>query len=133
MPELTTHRGSFNRKERFTDRARLVTPSATLAQAAGVTPGAAVPDGVCESHRERTPGETPVEVPRIVEPGLPGRPSGVLAEVQAGLVDPANDVFLSAASAWEIAVKHGLGRLRLRIPPDEYVPRQRRLHRIESG
>ena len=33
MPELTTHRGSFNRKERFTDRARLVTPSATLAQA----------------------------------------------------------------------------------------------------
>ena len=98
-----------------------------------MTPGAAVPDGVCESHRERTPGETPVEVPRIVEPGLPGRPSGVLAEVQAGLVDPANDVFLSAASAWEIAVKHGLGRLRLRIPPDEYVPRQRRLHRIESG
>ena len=132
MPELITHRGSFNRKERFTDRARLVTPSATLARAAGVTPGAAVPDGVCESHRERTPGDSSRSTPdRRARPA--GRPSGVLAEVQAGLVDPANDVFLSAASAWEIAVKHGLGRLRLRIPPDEYVPRQRRLHRIESG
>ena len=53
--------------------------------------------------------------------------------VQAGLVDPANGVFLSAASAWEVAVKRGLGRLRLRIPPDEYVPRQRPLQRIESG
>lgn len=50
-----------------------------------------------------------------------------------GLVtDVANDVFLSAASAWEIVIKHGLGRLALRLPPDEYVTQQRRLHRIES-
>ena len=54
------------------------------------------------------------------------------AAARAAIIDPANDVFLSAASAWEIAIKHGLGRLRLGIPPDEYVPQQRRLHRIET-
>ena len=54
------------------------------------------------------------------------------AAAREAIADPANDVFLSAASAWEIAIKHGLGRLRLRIPPDEYVPRQRRLHRIDT-
>lgn len=48
------------------------------------------------------------------------------------IVDPGNDVFLSAASAWEIAIKHGLGRLHLRVAPQDYVPEQRRLHRIES-
>ena len=48
------------------------------------------------------------------------------------IVDPANEAFLSAASAWEIAIKHGLGRLHLRVAPPEYVPEQRRLHRIES-
>jgi PIN domain nuclease of toxin-antitoxin system len=41
------------------------------------------------------------------------------------LVDPDNDVFLSAVSAWEIAVKHSLGRLPLPEPPERYVPAQR--------
>lgn len=41
------------------------------------------------------------------------------------LTDPANDVFLSPVSAWEIAVKHALGRLPLPDPPDRYVPAQR--------
>lgn len=31
-------------------------------------------------------------------------------------------LFLSAASAWEIAIKHALGRLRLPLPPVTYVP-----------
>jgi PIN domain nuclease of toxin-antitoxin system len=34
-------------------------------------------------------------------------------------------VFLSAVSAWEIAVKHALGKLPLPEPPDRYVPKQR--------
>lgn len=38
------------------------------------------------------------------------------------LADPANELFLSAASAWEIAVKVGVGKLVLPAPPDEYVP-----------
>lgn len=48
------------------------------------------------------------------------------------IADPANDVFLSAASSWEIAIKYGLGRLAIGVPPDEYVPEQRRLHRIDT-
>jgi PIN domain nuclease of toxin-antitoxin system len=56
-----------------------------------------------------------------------------LSERARGLiVDPANEVFPSSASAWEIAIKHGLGRLHLRAAPQDYVPEQRRLHRVES-
>ena len=46
-------------------------------------------------------------------------------------VDPANEAFLSAASAWEIAVKHRLGRLPLPEPPDTFVPAQRAAHGLE--
>ena len=33
-----------------------------------------------------------------------------------------NTLYLSAASAWEIAIKHALGKLRLPEPPAIYVP-----------
>jgi PIN domain nuclease of toxin-antitoxin system len=33
-----------------------------------------------------------------------------------------NDLFLSAASAWELVIKHALGKLELPLPPEEYVP-----------
>lgn len=45
--------------------------------------------------------------------------------------DPANDVLLSAASAWEIALKHGLGKLPLPSMPEAFVPAQREAHAIE--
>jgi PIN domain nuclease of toxin-antitoxin system len=48
------------------------------------------------------------------------------------LVDPSNEVFLSSVSAWEIAVKHGLGQLSLREAPDRFVPAQRETHGIEA-
>lgn len=38
------------------------------------------------------------------------------------LSDPTNELLLSAASAWEIAIKHGLGKLALPAPPEQYVP-----------
>lgn len=44
--------------------------------------------------------------------------------------DPANEVFLSAVSSWEIVVKNALGRLPLPAPPYLFVPEQRRRHRI---
>ncbi len=44
--------------------------------------------------------------------------------------DPANEVFLSAASAWEIAVKHSLGRLPLPAPAADYVVGLRDYHGI---
>ena len=36
--------------------------------------------------------------------------------------DQQNVLYLSAASAWEIAIKHALGKLRLPEPPVSYVP-----------
>ena len=47
------------------------------------------------------------------------------AEAKDALRDPANDVFLSAVSAWEITMKHALGRLPLPEAPSRYVPKQR--------
>ena len=48
------------------------------------------------------------------------------------IIDSANDAYLSAASAWEIAIKNGLGRLPLRVSPEQFVVEQRRRHRIDS-
>jgi PIN domain nuclease of toxin-antitoxin system len=43
-----------------------------------------------------------------------------------------NEVWLSAASGWEIAIKYGLGKLPLPEEPDRYVSRMRRRSGIES-
>jgi PIN domain nuclease of toxin-antitoxin system len=45
--------------------------------------------------------------------------------------DPANEVFLSSVSAWEIALKHGLGKLPLPRPPHDLVPDERQRHEIQ--
>jgi len=44
--------------------------------------------------------------------------------------DPDNEVFLSAASAWEIAVKYAIGRLPLPSDPSRFVPSERDAHGI---
>lgn len=44
------------------------------------------------------------------------------------LQDPDNQLFLSAASSWEIAIKYALGKLPLPLPPMEYV-----LSRMETS
>jgi len=36
--------------------------------------------------------------------------------------NPRTELLLSAVSSWEIAIKHGLGRLALPEPPEQYVP-----------
>lgn len=46
--------------------------------------------------------------------------------------DSGNEVFLSAVSSWEIAVKHGLGKLLLPELPHQFVPKYRQLHKIAS-
>ena len=51
--------------------------------------------------------------------------SSLSGEARNALRDPANDVFLSAVSAWEITVKHALGKLPLPDKPSRYVPKQR--------
>ncbi|HWM95144.1 MAG TPA: type II toxin-antitoxin system VapC family toxin [Thermoanaerobaculia bacterium] len=47
---------------------------------------------------------------------------------RALLQDPDNQIFLSAASSWEIAIKYALGKLPLPAPPMEYV-----LSRMETS
>ena len=46
--------------------------------------------------------------------------------------NPENDVYLSVVSIWEVIIKHGLGKLPLPEPPEIYLPKQRRLHLIQS-
>jgi len=47
-------------------------------------------------------------------------------------VDPDNDVYLSAVSVWEIAVKQSLGKLPLPTSPERFIPIQRERHGIAS-
>jgi PIN domain nuclease of toxin-antitoxin system len=44
--------------------------------------------------------------------------------------EPSNEVYLSAASVWEITIKHQSGRLPLPEPPDTLIPAERRLRGI---
>ncbi len=53
--------------------------------------------------------------------GVPPLPQRVADLVR----NPDNDVFLSAASAWEIAIKHAAGKLTLPEHPERYVPTMR--------
>jgi PIN domain nuclease of toxin-antitoxin system len=40
------------------------------------------------------------------------------------IADPDNEIFFSVASAWELAIKAGLGRLELPDNPDRFIPKQ---------
>jgi PIN domain nuclease of toxin-antitoxin system len=57
--------------------------------------------------------------------------SELSAQARKLFVDPGNEVYLSSVSAWEIALKYGLGRLPLPEPPDRFVPAQRKQHGID--
>ena len=46
--------------------------------------------------------------------------------------NPANEIFLSAVSAWELSVKHGLGKLPLPSTLDRFVAEERERHGIAT-
>jgi PIN domain nuclease of toxin-antitoxin system len=48
------------------------------------------------------------------------------------IADPANEIYLSAASVWEAVIKHALGNLPLPEPPATFLPRQPEAHQIAS-
>ena len=48
------------------------------------------------------------------------------------IADERNELFLSVASAWEIAIKAARGSLVLPDPPKQYVPSRLRLHGIHA-
>ncbi len=49
-------------------------------------------------------------------------PQRFSAAALAVVEDAGNELLLSAASAWEIAIKYRLGKLELPEPPERYVP-----------
>ena len=61
-----------------------------------------------------------------------GGTSEVTGRVATLLREMDNELYLSAASAWEIALKHGRGRLSLSAPPERFVATQRDAHLISS-
>jgi PIN domain nuclease of toxin-antitoxin system len=59
-------------------------------------------------------------------------PERVAADALELLATGSNEVLLSAASSWEIAVKYALNKLPLPEPPREYVPARMRRDRIDG-
>lgn len=49
-------------------------------------------------------------------------PERFSSRARAVVQTTANELYLSAASAWEIAIKHALGKLRLPETPERFVP-----------
>ena len=56
----------------------------------------------------------------------------LLGSLRQIIRNPENDVYLSVVSIWEVIIKYGLGKLPLPEPPEIYLPKQRRLHLIQS-
>ena len=63
---------------------------------------------------------------------MASEPERLSAVAAAAIVDPANDVRLSAVSSWEIAVKYQLGKLTLDRPPERWVPEERARHGVDA-
>jgi PIN domain nuclease of toxin-antitoxin system len=53
------------------------------------------------------------------------------AKALALLENTANDLLLSAASSWEIAIKYRLGKLSLPEPPDRYLTKRLKTSGVE--
>lgn len=49
-------------------------------------------------------------------------PERLNATARETISDSGNEILLSIASAWEIAIKHALRRLKLPVPPRQYIP-----------
>jgi PIN domain nuclease of toxin-antitoxin system len=60
-----------------------------------------------------------------------GEPAALSLAARDLIQSPDHEVYLSAASAWEIATKHAIGRLPLPEPPPRFVPAMRAAHGIE--
>jgi PIN domain nuclease of toxin-antitoxin system len=58
-------------------------------------------------------------------------PERLSAEGRTLVESGSTELLLSAASAWEIAIKHALGKLTLPEPPEDYVPRLLRQTRTD--
>jgi PIN domain nuclease of toxin-antitoxin system len=53
-----------------------------------------------------------------------GEPSRISRKAREVMADASQDVFLSAVTSWEVAIKASSGKLNLPEPADLYVPRR---------
>ncbi len=51
-------------------------------------------------------------------------------QARSHIAEPESEVWVSAATAWEISIKVSLGRLHLEEPPEVCLPREMKLHRF---
>jgi PIN domain nuclease of toxin-antitoxin system len=59
-------------------------------------------------------------------------PERLSAEARLLVETTDNDLYFSAASAWEIAIKYSIGKLRLPEPPVSYVPSRLESMRVST-
>lgn len=53
-----------------------------------------------------------------------GEPSRISRKAREVMADISHDVFLSAVTSWEVAIKAASGKLHLPEPPDLYIPQR---------
>lgn len=61
-----------------------------------------------------------------------GRPDALSQKARTLFQSPEHEIYLSAASTWEIVTKHALGRLPLPAPAEHLIPALRTKHGVES-
>lgn len=54
------------------------------------------------------------------------------ARARSFIADPESELFLSAASGWEISVKYRIGKLSLAEPPEVFVPKHLSANSIQA-
>lgn len=63
---------------------------------------------------------------------LTTKPTELSVRAAATFVEPANEIYLSVVSSWEIAVKWAAGRLPLPEPVEIFIPTERSQRKIAS-
>lgn len=63
---------------------------------------------------------------------MQGAPERLSAKARAIVENQDNELLLSAASAWEISIKHALGRIDLPDSPERYVPDRMRSSSLQG-
>lgn len=59
-------------------------------------------------------------------------PSRITPNVEMLLKNPADELFFSSASSWEIVVKYGIGKLKLPDMPEIYIPDRMKRAKLKS-
>ncbi|MBF0167658.1 MAG: type II toxin-antitoxin system VapC family toxin [Alphaproteobacteria bacterium] len=63
---------------------------------------------------------------------LASDPSGLSRLAIEAIENEETEVFLSPATAWEIAIKYSIRRLDLKLPPPDYVAQGIQLHGLQA-